>query len=450
MAIAAFVPEQMWVAISVVAVLFLLVVFDAVTSSKIFAGININFPETVQLAKDRKASLEVRIINPGRIGRELRIGIAWPLEISVPDDAISVLLPPGADVVSFQWQCTATKRGRYVLDKCFAETASRIGFWTFRRAFPMTCEVRVYPNLLAERTAALFLARGQFGAQAQRQAGKGRDFEKLRDYIPGDSFEDVHWKATARHGKPVTKIYQIERTQEVYVVIDASRLTSRNLDHSLRSTSRSHGRAAIEDIPVANSTQVENRAASSNVLERFITAGLVLGIAAERQGDLFGLLAFSDRMQRFVRAKNGKTHFGTCRDALFALQPETVTPDFDELFSFIRVHLRRRALLVFLTALDDPLLAENFVRNIDVISRQHLVIVGMIQPPGVQPLFSDPEVHSVDEIYQRLGGQILWNNSRELEKKLQRRGVRAILFDHEKLSAQLVTQYLETKRRQLL
>jgi hypothetical protein len=85
-----------------------------------------------------------------------------------------------------------------------------------------------------------------------------------------------------------------------------------------------------------------------------------------------------------------------------------------------------------------------------LICGQHLVLVNMLQPPGVRPVFSDPDVRSLDEIYQRLGGHILWHKLRELEKVLQRRGVRFSLLDNERLSAQLVTQYLNVKQRQLL
>jgi uncharacterized protein (DUF58 family) len=63
----------------------------------------------------------------------------------------------------------------------------------------------------------------------QRQVGKGRDFEQLREYLPGDGYEDIHWKATAKYGHPVTKVFQIERTQELYVVLDASRLSGRTM-----------------------------------------------------------------------------------------------------------------------------------------------------------------------------------------------------------------------------
>src|SRR6185295_5685659 len=135
-------------------------------------------------------------------------------------------------------------------------------------------------------------------------------------------------------------------------------------------------------------------------LERFITAGLVLGLAAEQQGDLFGLLTFTNRVEKFVRAKNGKAHYSACRDALYTLQPQIVSPDFDELCTFIRLRLRRRALLFFLTALDDPLLAESFVRNLDLIRRQHLVLVNMLQPPGVSPMFTNPNIASLDNLYE--------------------------------------------------
>ena len=127
-----------------------------------------------------------------------------------------------------------------------------------------------------------------------------------------------------------------------------------------------------------------------------------------------------------------------------------MTPDFDEVATFIRLRLRRRALLVFLTSLDDPVLAESFVRNMDLIRRQHLVLVNMLQPPGVAPVFSNPNLGSVDELYQHLGGHLLWQNLRELEKVLQRRGVRFSLLKNERLSAELVSQYLGVKQRQAI
>ena len=188
----------------------------------------------------------------------------------------------------------------------------------------------------------------------------------------------------------------------------------------------------------------------TSTLERFVTAALVLGLAAEQQGDLFGLLTFTDRVGKFVRARNGKAHYSACRDALYTLQPQIVSPDYDEVCTFIRLRLRRRALLVFLTSLDDPVVADSFVKNMDLIRRQHLVLVNMLQPPGVAEVFTNPNIAVMDDLYQHLGGHLLWHNLRELEKVLQRRGVHFSLLQNEKLSAELVSQYLGVKRRQLL
>ncbi len=338
---------------------------------------------------------------------------------------------PGQNKLSrVEWACTPRKRGNYSIGRCHVEGASPLGFWSARTTLPFHTELRVYPDLLKERknVAALFLNRGTMGIHALRQVGKGRDFEKLREYVPGDSYEDVHWKATAKRGRPITKIFQIERTQEVYVIIDASRLSAREV---------------VEPGAAADAPRV-------STLERFINAALVLALAAERQGDLFGLLTFSDRVLDFVRARNGQAHYSLCRDTLYTLHPQAVTPDYDELFSFLRLRLRRRALLVFLTALDDSLLAESFARNADLICRQHLLLVNMVQPPGVKPLFAEANVARVDDLYQRLGGHVLWHNLLELGKNLQRHGVKFNLLENEKLSAELVSQYLNVKRRQLV
>lgn len=428
-------PAALPLSLACIGALVLVAVVDAVGARSSLAGIGAQLPEVVRLSKDRDGKLELRIRNERQQQKQLRLALAWPREIESSQEDLSVELPAGSEWSRLAWPCKPLKRGNYSLDAVYVEGTSRLGFWAVRKTLPARAEIRVYPNLLTDRKqlAALFLNRGMFGLHAQRQIGKGRDFEKLRDYVPGDSYDEIDWKATARRGKPITKVFQIEKTQEVYVVIDASRLSS-----------RAPGGEATDRNPAAELLAV------NSTLERFITAGLVLGLAAEQQGDHFGLLTFTNKVETFVRAKNGKAHYSACRDALYTLQPQIVSPDFDELCTFIRLRMRRRTLLFFLTALDDPVLAESFVRNMDLIRRQHLVLVNMLQPPGVSPVFSNPNVTSVDQLYQHLGGHLQWQKLRELEKILKRRGVQFSLLENERLSAELVSQYLNVKRRQLL
>jgi uncharacterized protein (DUF58 family) len=379
-------PAAAPLSFAVIGIFVILVLVDAYRGLSALDGLTVETGGVTRLSKDREGLLELRLIRQAEaVGQayRVRLGLAWPQEFQARFSELDVELPANASKSRVNWECTGRKRGRYVLERCYLAAPSPVGFWEMHGSTPLNAELRVYPDLLPEREqlAALFLRRATIGVHTQRQLGKGREFEKLREYAPGDNYEDIHWKATAKRGHPVTKIFQIERTQEIYVVVDASRLSARE----------SQGQT---------------------VLERFVTSALILGVAAERQGDLFGMLTFSDRVHGFIRARNGKQHHVTCRDALYTLQPRPVTPDFDEVCSFLRLRLRKRALLVWLTSLDDPVLAESFAKNAPLIARHHLVLVNMPQPAGSRPLFADSTVATTDDIYRALSGHMMWHRLR--------------------------------------
>ncbi|MBF0529251.1 MAG: DUF58 domain-containing protein [Deltaproteobacteria bacterium] len=429
-------PETIWLGGWPLLAWLVIAVTDASLARSRLKDIAVALPEVVRLSKDRDGQIQIRIENPRQQIRRLTLALRLPAEITSPDPEMIVDLPEGHPSAIVSWPCLALRRGRYLLDRCYLETSSAWGLWATRAAITVNAEVRVYPNVFNERKylATLFLGRGVLGAHPYRQMGKGRDFEKLREYSPGDSFEDISWKTTAKRGSPVSKVYQIERTQEVYVIIDSSRLSARAA--SLVSERRLAAR--------------RNDSGLTTVLERFVTAALIMGLAAERQGDLFGLVTFSNKILNFVRAKNGKVHYDACREALYMIQPQAVSPDFDELFTFIGHKIRRRALIVILTNMDDPVLAEDFLKSVQIIARRHLVLVNMIQPPAARPLFTNPEVKSPDDLYQELGGHLLWASLRDTQRHLKKRNVAFNTLDNEKMCAELVTQYIQIKQRQAL
>jgi uncharacterized protein (DUF58 family) len=411
-------PQLLIPLIGLIGLLVAIVLGDALMRHRALAGIRIETPALVRFFKDREAEIRIRVRNPAKHARRLRIGIAAPDGLRTPDEERAIDLPAGADLAEFSWTWMPLRRGRYLLHSCYLESASPLGMWTVRRREPIALEIRVYPNLRRHGDLKA-LRRGVEGLHIMRQLGRGREFEKLREYVAGDGFDEIHWKATARRGRPITKVYQVERTQEIYVIIDASRLSAR---------------------PAGDET----------ALERAIVSGLVLCAAAERRGDLFGLAAFSHQVDAFVRARNGKTHYAACRDAIYELQPRLTSPDFDEIATFLRLRLRRRSMLLFLTSLDDPVLAENFARATQLLASRHLVMAGMLRPPAAQPLFRDPNVTVAGDIYRQLAGHISWKRLRELESTLGRRGVRLALLDPDKFSSGLIRLYDEVKQRQLL
>lgn len=395
--------------------------------------LRIETPDVLRLTRNRDGEipLGLRTLQAG-VG-DVRLGILLPPELASAQDELWV--GPGEEVNRYEagWKCRPSRCGKYQVDQVSWQVASPLGLWRLTSRSKCRIELRVYPDLSKElkSVAAFFLNRGMFGLHAHRMVGRGREFERLREYMPGDSYDEIHWKATARRGTPITKIFQVERTQEVYVVIDASRLSAR--------------------IPASRHQPDTPGAVPENTLDRYVSASLVLAMAAEKQGDHFGLLAFGGQVKRFLRAGSGKAHFNACRDALYTLQAEPVAPDLSDVFTFLRTRLRKRALLVFLTSLEDPLMEENFVSQVDFLARKHLVMVNMIRPDDAGRLFCAREAPaSKDDLYRRLAGHLHWHDLRETGNKLKRFGVQFSLLENEQLSPELVSRYMMVKQRQLV
>jgi uncharacterized protein (DUF58 family) len=162
------------------------------------------------------------------------------------------------------------------------------------------------------------------------------------------------------------------------------------------------------------------------------------------------LATFSDRTGKFVRARSGLAHFRLCRETIHNLKAARVSPDLREIFTTLQLNLRRRALVVFFTSLDDALLAETFAREVALLARRHLVLVNVIETANLRPLFRDQPPTDLEGLYQGLAGQMLRNRMRALQLELQNQGVKLALVDPERIKTQVTLQYLEVKRRQAL
>jgi uncharacterized protein (DUF58 family) len=84
--------------------------------------------------------------------------------------------------------------------------------------------VKVYPrSLIPSRLLAVVRTASALGGAGARRRGVGTEFLELREYVPGDDFRLVDWKATARTGKLIVKVFEEEALPRVAVVVDASK-----------------------------------------------------------------------------------------------------------------------------------------------------------------------------------------------------------------------------------
>lgn len=414
-----------------IACILVLATIDMNGSARSLHGVEVKADPVCRLSRASEGNYSIYFRITNQMPRAFHIALAFDPEIECSEYSKDVVLPAKeGSLFSVSFSVTPTNRGIYPAPKVFLEFPSRLGLFQVRRACATGGEIRVYPNLRRERKqlANLFMNRGLSGAHLQRQTGQGREYEQLREYAPGDNILDLHWKASAKRGAWATKMYQVERTQHVYFILDHSRLSGLRVARD--------GNLGDDD------------SFGENFLERYVTVASVLGMAAEKQGDLFGLIAHGSRVSRFVPANTGSRHSQTVQDALFNLTPESAPADFASLFTFLRLRIRRRSLLIFMTDLADDLAAGEFKKHVGLISRNHYVIVNSIRRPGVYPIFSDE--YDAPSIAQQISGHMRWDGLRRMRLGLDAMGVQFSVLNQEKLSVDVVNQYLSVKQRQVI
>ncbi|MCL1920335.1 MAG: DUF58 domain-containing protein [Kiritimatiellaeota bacterium] len=387
-------------------------------------AVSFALPEVTNFSCGRPGALNVRLAFPAALqGRVVRLALDVPAEAGVADAVLDCRLPAGTEQAHIAWTCCPVRRGTLTVRHAACEVTSGLGLWHRIHRQAVRSALRVYPDLRGEqrKIAPIFVRRASAGAHACRLAGKGREFEKLREYVPGDDLGDIHWKATARRRFPITKVFQAERTQEAYIVLDVSRLSGRLLGDD-----------------------------AQTVLDQYIQTALTLVLAAERLGDRCGLIVFHRMVVRFLPADSGKQHFDACRNALYMLQTEAVAPDFRDLFAFLRARIPKRALMLFLTHIDTPALAEAFLDASRLVLRQHLLVVPLLTAHDAQPLFSTPPPETIDDAFRDLAAHLHWRDLNALERQLRARGVQSSLAPVRKATAVLGAHYLTVKERQLL
>ncbi len=144
----------------------------------------------------------------------LQLPAGEPDAVGVPGDADE------ARQVRALGTCTCGCRGRWG----WCSTSGRSRWRETASVFP---DLRGASRLLLSG-AALDLV--NLGLRQLRRDGRGSEFARLRDYAQGDSVREVDWKATARRGKPVTRVMESERSQSILICVDAGRSMAAQVD----------------------------------------------------------------------------------------------------------------------------------------------------------------------------------------------------------------------------
>jgi uncharacterized protein (DUF58 family) len=338
------------------------------------------------------------------------------------------------------WPWTAEisllRRGLWPGPRVGIERQSRFRIWRLRRWFDMSEPVRIDANLRPGRQEILRspVYRMLVASQQSPWTGHGREFERLREYQPGDTYSEIAWKSTARRGAPVTRLFQWEQKQEVYFVVDQSRASALSLHPSADSESAA--------LPARRPRRM---------LDLAVETALVGATVALELGDEFGLVTYADGAKSWLRAGSGQSQFHRFRDCLLHLEPLPMNADYEALFSDIRARLRRRAYLVLLADLTERSISDSLRRGVGLVRSSHALLMTSILPTHARPAFSSRDNLSTDQdVYAALAGDKENQRLGALARQLRQLDVQLRYVPAEKFLRVAVEGYLENKREQRL
>jgi uncharacterized protein (DUF58 family) len=328
------------------------------------------------------------------------------------------------------------RRGLWPVPRVGVERQSGLGFWRLRQWFDSPEQIRIEPDLRHGRREILRspIYRALVAARQTPWTGHGRDFERLREYQPGDMYSEIAWKSTARRAKPVTRLFQWEQKQEVYFLLDQSRSSAFPIDPSVSPDDQS------------SPSKLPRR-----MLDLSIETALVGATVALELGDEFGLVTYADEPKSWLRAGSGQAHFQQFRDRLLQTEPLPTTADYEALFSELRVRLRRRAYLVLLADLTERSVSESLRHGLNLVRSSHAVLMTSILPAHAQPAFSPGEnVQSDDDVYAALAAEKENQRLGALSRQLRQLDVHLRFVSADTFLRAAVEGYLESKREQRL
>ena len=361
------------------------------------------------------------------------------LKLEQPDSAEGGSAPTNIERIQlWLWspEIALLRRGLWPGPRVGIEWRSRFSFWSLRQWSDLPQPLRIEADLRPGRREILRspVYRGLVASQQTPWTGRGRDFERLREYQFGDSYSEIAWKSTARRGVPVTRLFQWEQKQEVYFVVDQSRASA----------------LALDPTPGPDSDAPQARA-PRRLLDLAVETALVGATVALELGDEFGLVTYADEPKSWFGAGSGQSQFHEFRDRLLNIEPLPTTADYEVLFAEIRFRLRRRAYLLVLADLTERSVLDSLRRGVHLVRSSHAVLITSVLPAHARPAFSsEEELHTDQDVYTALAGEKENQRLSTLARQLRHLDVQLNYIPPEMFLRTAVEGYLESKREQRL
>jgi uncharacterized protein (DUF58 family) len=328
---------------------------------------------------------------------------------------------PARSVATIRRSVTPIARGADRLGALYCWIESPLGLIARRLRIDAPMETRVYPDLSAvERYGSLHVRNRliEAGVRKMRLRGQGTEFESLREWSAGDPFRAIDWKATARRGKVMVAQHEVERSQNVMMVVDCGRLMT-------------------------------PRVGDQRKLDFAVTAALSVATIAGLANDKVGVIAFARNILAASAPRSTRSSLAALSTLMYDLEPRFEESNYGRAFAYLREHLHKRSLIVFFTDVIDPVAQSTVLSDIGSLAKRHLVVCVFMNDEAIDKALSD-EPKDASSAYRSAVALGLQQERRMAAAMLAQRGIIVIDVPARKLTSALIDEYLRVKQRGLL
>jgi len=380
-------------------------------------GVTFDIPETLYLGTDEPASAMVAIA-----GRKSPVQVWMKLDVS---DNLAPLPPMVAGVAAspaeYRFALRAVRRGKTFVEQAWLRFVGPLGLVQRTLLFPVDKQSRAVPDAgLLRRFAIEHFSAQEYrsGLKMERYIGEGSELESLREYLPGMDHRRIHWKASARHTRLLCRQFRAERSHQIILALDTGRLMGETIDGLPR-------------------------------LDHAIHAAVLMTYLSARSGDRLGFYWFNEKPGAYFPPHAGMKAAKSILKLAGDLEYSTAETNYTWSLATLMGHLKRRSLVVVFTDFVDTATAELMVENLHRMANRHLVLFVALRDPLLVDAVSSPpaDFHTMN---RTLVADTLLQEREIVIKKLKRKGVFCIDAKPEEVSLQLISRYLEVKRREMI
>ncbi|HBS88148.1 MAG: cell division protein FtsB [Bacteroidetes bacterium GWF2_38_335] len=343
-----------------------------------------------------------------------------PVQFQERNFSMSMFLAPGA-VKKLRYSLKPLTRGEYEFQDLNVYVKSLIGLAERRIRVKCGKMVPVYPSVIQMRKFELKTLKKMsqfYGIKKIRRLGGGSEFEEIKNYVTGDDYRKINWKATSRRNSLMVNLYEDEKAQQVYALIDISR--SMSLSHE-----------------------------GMSLLDYSINTSLVILNTALQKHDKAGLITFSNEIDRVVPAERSRNQLRTVLEALYKVQESKLEANYEKLYMVLKNVVRFRSLIFLYLNFESIYSLHRVLPILRKINRNHLLVVMFFENTDITE-YSKTDSANLEEIYLKTIAVKLVNDKHQIIHELKQYGIQVIMNKPNELAANSINKYLELKSRGLI